>query len=243
MDGAGDPVPDAVIELYQADGRGRYPDSTEPSAPSARAPSRPKRPARRREPRLFSPASAACRPDRTAAACSRRSGPASCATNGIEQAPHINVCLLARGLLRQIYTRIYFKDDPALATDPILALVPADRRSTLFARARRRASRVSGSSSSGCRETGRRCSSICETRSRAAASLDCLATTDPLAAIFSDDERRRGDARVRERAGARRGRRRRDSRGRGAHDFRGRAPRRLRHRGDRQRGAHRTPRP
>ena len=54
-------------------------------------------------------------------------------TNGIEQAPHINVCLLARGLLRQIYTRIYFKGDPALATDPILALVPADRRSTLFA--------------------------------------------------------------------------------------------------------------
>ncbi len=34
LDGAGDPVPDAVIELYQADGRGRYPDSTEPPAPS-----------------------------------------------------------------------------------------------------------------------------------------------------------------------------------------------------------------
>jgi protocatechuate 3,4-dioxygenase alpha subunit len=53
--------------------------------------------------------------------------------DGAGQAAHVNVCLLARGLLRQIYTRIYFKDDPALATDPILELVPADRRDTLIA--------------------------------------------------------------------------------------------------------------
>jgi protocatechuate 3,4-dioxygenase alpha subunit len=47
--------------------------------------------------------------------------------------PHVNVCLFARGLLRQVHTRIYFADDPALAGDPVLALVPAARRETLLA--------------------------------------------------------------------------------------------------------------
>lgn len=48
-------------------------------------------------------------------------------------AAHINVCLFARGLLRQIHTRIYFEDDPSLEQDPTLALVPEDRRRTLLA--------------------------------------------------------------------------------------------------------------
>ena len=39
-----------------------------------------------------------------------------------------------RGLLRHLYTRLYFGDDPALDRDPILSLVPAERRSTLLAR-------------------------------------------------------------------------------------------------------------
>ena len=49
------------------------------------------------------------------------------------QAPHINVCLFARGILRHLYTRMYFAGDPELDADPILGLVPADRRSTLLA--------------------------------------------------------------------------------------------------------------
>jgi protocatechuate 3,4-dioxygenase alpha subunit len=36
-------------------------------------------------------------------------------------------------MLRQIYTRLYFSDDKANDADPILALVPADRRGTLIA--------------------------------------------------------------------------------------------------------------
>jgi protocatechuate 3,4-dioxygenase alpha subunit len=52
---------------------------------------------------------------------------------GGHQAAHINVCLFARGLLRQLHTRIYFAGDPSLAEDPVLALVPADRRATLVA--------------------------------------------------------------------------------------------------------------
>jgi protocatechuate 3,4-dioxygenase alpha subunit len=55
-------------------------------------------------------------------------------TPGRQQAAHINVCLFARGLLRQLYTRIYFAGDPALKDDPVLALVPEERRSTLLAR-------------------------------------------------------------------------------------------------------------
>jgi protocatechuate 3,4-dioxygenase, alpha subunit len=50
------------------------------------------------------------------------------------RAAHINLCLFARGLLRQVYTRIYFSGDPALESDPVVALVPADRRATLMAR-------------------------------------------------------------------------------------------------------------
>jgi protocatechuate 3,4-dioxygenase alpha subunit len=53
---------------------------------------------------------------------------------GARQAAHVNVCLFARGLLRQLHTRIYFAGDPALDDDAVLSLVPADRRATLVAR-------------------------------------------------------------------------------------------------------------
>jgi protocatechuate 3,4-dioxygenase alpha subunit len=49
--------------------------------------------------------------------------------------PHLFVCLFARGLLRHLHTRIYFAGDPVLERDPVLALVPQDRRQTLLARA------------------------------------------------------------------------------------------------------------
>jgi len=49
------------------------------------------------------------------------------------QAPHLHLCLFARGLLRQIQTRIYFAGDERLDSDPVLALVPAHRRQTLLA--------------------------------------------------------------------------------------------------------------
>ena len=53
--------------------------------------------------------------------------------DGTVQAPHLSVGVFARGLLKRLYTRIYFADDPLNATDPILALVPAERRPTLIA--------------------------------------------------------------------------------------------------------------
>ena len=50
------------------------------------------------------------------------------------QAPHIVVTLFSRGLLKPLRTRLYFPDEPGNADDPILKLVPQERRSTLMAR-------------------------------------------------------------------------------------------------------------
>jgi protocatechuate 3,4-dioxygenase alpha subunit len=49
------------------------------------------------------------------------------------QAPHIAVTIFARGLLHRVYTRLYFADEPANESDPVLATVPAARRPTLIA--------------------------------------------------------------------------------------------------------------
>ena len=43
------------------------------------------------------------------------------------------LAVFARGMLLHLYTRIYFGDEAANDTDPVLALVPADRRPTLIA--------------------------------------------------------------------------------------------------------------
>jgi protocatechuate 3,4-dioxygenase alpha subunit len=50
------------------------------------------------------------------------------------QAPHIAAIIFMRGQLKQLVSRIYFPDNPANAEDPVLALVPAERRSTLIAK-------------------------------------------------------------------------------------------------------------
>ncbi len=49
------------------------------------------------------------------------------------QAPYITVKVFARGMLIHAHTRLYFSDEPANETDPVLALVEADRRHTLIA--------------------------------------------------------------------------------------------------------------
>jgi protocatechuate 3,4-dioxygenase, alpha subunit len=54
---------------------------------------------------------------------------------GEGEAPHLDVFVFARGLLRQLLTRIYFPDEAqANSTDPVLEQVPAGRRPTLIAR-------------------------------------------------------------------------------------------------------------
>ena len=114
LDGAGAPVVDALIELYQADGDGRYarPDTPEGGFSGFG--------------RLPTDEDGWCRFQTIL--------PGVVRAGDIAQAPHVNVCLLSRGLLRQIYTRIYFDGDPQLMTDPLVAIVPAERRHTLLAR-------------------------------------------------------------------------------------------------------------
>jgi protocatechuate 3,4-dioxygenase alpha subunit len=55
--------------------------------------------------------------------------------NGAMQAPHIVVAIHLRGILSHLYSRIYFSDEQtANAADPVLKLVPAERRETLIAK-------------------------------------------------------------------------------------------------------------
>ena len=57
------------------------------------------------------------------------------AADGSLQAPHLNVTIFMRGMLKQLVTRLYFDGDAANAHDPVLAQVPQARRGTLMARA------------------------------------------------------------------------------------------------------------
>jgi protocatechuate 3,4-dioxygenase alpha subunit len=120
VDGDGLPVPDALIEIWQADADGTYVRPTDRSSTLAR-------------PRFTGFGRLPTKEDGTCVFETIRPGPVTDA-QGRRQAPHIDVCLFARGLLRQIYTRIYFAGDDGLDKDPILALVPVDRRDTLIAR-------------------------------------------------------------------------------------------------------------
>lgn len=73
--------------------------------------------------------------DGAVAQCGRaRTGPdGACGIETARPAGHVNLCLFARGLLRHVYTRIYFPGEATHESDPVLALVPEDRRQTLFA--------------------------------------------------------------------------------------------------------------
>lgn len=117
-DADGAPVPDALVEIWQVDGAG---------AP-APLPASPSQPAAFRGFGRLPTGGDGCCEFRTVLP-----GPTT-DDQGRRQAAHVNVCLFARGLLRHLHTRVYFPDDPAVAGDPVLALVPAARRGTLLAR-------------------------------------------------------------------------------------------------------------
>lgn len=120
VDGDGNVMPDAVVEIWQADGEGRYAHPADG------------RPLISNSFRGFGrcPTSK----DGTFAFDTIKPGTAP-GPGGSTQAPHINVGIFARGVQKRLFTRIYFPAEPANATDPILALVPAGRRGTLVAKA------------------------------------------------------------------------------------------------------------
>jgi protocatechuate 3,4-dioxygenase alpha subunit len=115
LDGDSLPVPDAMIELWQADSEGNYKDGRAAEGTFSGFG------------RLATSEDGSCtfetiRPGRV-------HGPGNTL-----QAPHINVSVFARGLLKRLSTRVYFAGDPANAEDSVLALVPEHRRATLLAR-------------------------------------------------------------------------------------------------------------
>jgi protocatechuate 3,4-dioxygenase alpha subunit len=123
-DGAGRPVPDAMIETWQADPDGRFADLWGHGGPSrldgfrgfARC---------GYEDGDGTYAIVTVKPGRVAA------GPG---LGGGLQAPHIDMSVFARGMLHRVVTRVYFADEAeANAADPVLGTVSPDRRATLLA--------------------------------------------------------------------------------------------------------------
>ncbi|MEA2527034.1 MAG: protocatechuate 3,4-dioxygenase, alpha subunit [Thermomicrobiales bacterium] len=53
---------------------------------------------------------------------------------GLFQAPHVCYTIFARGLINHLVTRLYFEDEPANKDDPVLQRVPPERRTTLLAK-------------------------------------------------------------------------------------------------------------
>jgi protocatechuate 3,4-dioxygenase alpha subunit len=114
LDGDGRPVPDAMVEIWQADSQGRYymPGTGGPFIGFGRS---------------------ATSNDGEFRFRSILPGRVPGPGNSL-QASHIAVGVMARGILKRLVTRIYFPDGEGLDTDPILELVPAERRDTLIAR-------------------------------------------------------------------------------------------------------------
>ncbi len=83
---------------------------------------------------------------------------------GSAQAPHINVTLFARGLGKPLRTRVYFAGEHANAGDPVLSLVPAERRETLLAKPVAGQVASAGPLRSICKAKRKRCSSISKIR-------------------------------------------------------------------------------
>jgi protocatechuate 3,4-dioxygenase, alpha subunit len=120
VDGDGAPVPDACLELWQANAAGRYnhPDDDQqdkPLDPNFRGFGR-------------------CATDTMGMfrVTTIRPGPVPGRGNAL-QAPHINVAVFGRGLLKQLFTRIYFAGEPANDSDPVLLSIedPAARQTLL----------------------------------------------------------------------------------------------------------------
>ncbi|WP_433937842.1 protocatechuate 3,4-dioxygenase subunit alpha [Sorangium cellulosum] len=122
LDGDGAPVPDALIEVWQADSNGKYPHPADLQD---------KRPAPGFRGYARVPT------DDAGAFRFRTVMPGRVPAPGAGmQAPHISVRVFMRGLLLPLVTRIYFADEAANADDLVLGRVPASRRGSLIANPR-----------------------------------------------------------------------------------------------------------
>ena len=118
-DGDGALVPDCMLEIWQADAQGRFSDPQD-----ARA-----------LPNTTFKGFGRCGTDGQGGYFFDTIKPGSVPDpDGKPQAPHLVLAVYARGMLLHLYTRIYFDGEAVNANDPVLALVPADRRATLIAK-------------------------------------------------------------------------------------------------------------
>jgi len=120
LDGDGQPVPDALIEIWQANSHGKYahPEDDQKKPLEEGFTGYGRIPTDDNGRFRFITIKPGAVP-----------GP-----QGKPQAPHIAVSVFARGLLRRLVTRIYFPDEAANANDFVLGLVEPERRGTLIAR-------------------------------------------------------------------------------------------------------------
>lgn len=120
FDGDGKPVPDGIVEIWQANSQGKYAHPDDAQEKSIR-------------PQFTGygrvPTDVNGRFHFTTIKPGRVPGP-----NGKLQAPHLAISLFTRGLLRRLTTRLYFPDEAGNAEDFALNLVDAERRGTLIAK-------------------------------------------------------------------------------------------------------------
>jgi protocatechuate 3,4-dioxygenase alpha subunit len=118
FDGDGAPIDGTLFEIWQADGQGRYAHPRDPRRPNATF-------------KGFGRVEA----DKSAFFAFDTIKPGRVPTpDGTLQAPHVMMAVHMRGILLHLFTRIYFSDEASNAEDPILKLVPADRRDTIIAK-------------------------------------------------------------------------------------------------------------
>jgi protocatechuate 3,4-dioxygenase alpha subunit len=109
IDGDGEPIPDAMVESWQADPQGRFGEGFRGFGRSGTD------------------------AEGRWAILTLKPAPVP-APDGRTQAPHLDLAVFARGLLHQVVTRLYFADEEqANAADPVLSTLDDARRATLIA--------------------------------------------------------------------------------------------------------------
>ena len=117
--GDGNAVDDGLVEIWQADAQGHYHHPDDPNQGQA-------------DPAFTGFGRAATAADGAFSFRTIKPGVVA-GPGGERQAPHILVSVMARGVMSRCWTRIYFEGDPLNDVDPVLRLVPDERRHTLLA--------------------------------------------------------------------------------------------------------------
>jgi protocatechuate 3,4-dioxygenase alpha subunit len=115
-DGVGAPAPDALVEIWQPDGGGRFAGAHAELQNST----------------FKGFGRSTCDESGTFTFQTVKPGRVPTA-DGILQAPHVALSIFGKGLNRRLYTRVYFSDETSNAEDPVLLMLPEDERQTLIA--------------------------------------------------------------------------------------------------------------